>query len=209
MSKLKNFGRKIFWGISVMPLIALIALHDDGEFWRFLHKNPNQLTALTSVINILLVFSIFIYNSKNKKEEIKLTRTAFWFGTIILKDDNIKLVQDFFQDSIGISKLSCDENEWSLDAFKKEINKFQVRKREVIDKFNSMLKIIDLELSNRLDEILDEYEDGLTREFGKILNVVHKDEEITSNKIDRHYQECRELTDNTKERFFLLSIILS
>ncbi|WP_407545041.1 hypothetical protein [Priestia sp. HNGD-A6] len=174
MKKLANFKKiNIFFFIfNVILFLLIINPQIRHIFYNFIQsiniswiKKINSegikvfssiVTSITATINILLVITFYRKNLRKDNEEKILTKKSYWFRDVIL-DSHIDDVRKFFtylRELKGILE-NQDEEEY-MQTF------LHVKEKITIlnGLFVQLLKVIDEELAESIEELLEEMEDG-------------------------------------------------
>lgn len=138
-------------------------------------------TVIISFINLCFVVYFYFKDQKIKEEEDLYRRKSFWFRNLVL-DKNIDKIEEFWDKSHSIF-LECSQDLKKRGTIRIKVRTVQVMKRELINKVNDYLRIIDAEAGEELDRILDDFEDYYTTTvfsmiFGSELENDSKQETI-------------------------------
>lgn len=140
----------------IRSIIALLGgFNNLGLDADVLRSIASIATVLISTLNIILVIVFYFLGRKNYKEENILNKKSYWFRNVIL-EPNIEKLENYFKE---IHKVTDNLEGQDDDYYSEAFVKFKELTNDVNSNFLDLLKVMDTNLAEKIEQRLIDFED--------------------------------------------------
>jgi hypothetical protein len=143
-------------------------------------------TAAAAVLNILLIINFYKRDRLRREKDDNTNRIAYWYRNVII-DRNINDLQKFFDDLLLEVQYLRDAMEY--EVYEKIFNKFP-EKRRLLSSVNDLISSIDSRFSEKLEEMLDIFQDEFTNKLEQFFNSA-EDSPMEFLELEETVLKCR------------------
>ncbi|GEM_PF-4330845 len=167
----------------ILILICLLIVSINPSLFKvfIVPEIISILSPLIALANLLIVVHTFKYNSKQTKITESISKKAHWYRNVVL-DRYLNFLMEKFDKLITDIEL-ISEDKCSDQGLIEAIQEFANVKIDIIDRLNDLIRIMNSEFAETLDDQLYDLEDYYTLEIEDLLTSSNNDWDIKKSEI--------------------------
>jgi hypothetical protein len=152
---------KYFIGFLVFTIIFILDPNIISKILKSKILSPvsDFVSAIIAFLNLIFIINFYFADKKGKEQDEIKAQTAYWYRNVILDRniDNINQIFDYFLEIVRPNASSLN-----IEELSNVISSFQDKKRRLLLVLNDLIRVIDNNFAEKLDELLDNFEDNFT-----------------------------------------------